>query len=404
VKKTKTFLKKLNTKLILAGLYIISVSSFAGPREDAKYLIDRIVGTQIESSTFEEVVGLLNSGQDKEAALLLTRQKDFYNIQLRNHFLPRTNEARTSLVQLNDYAVTLIGMVRDNVPYNTVLSADLTYIGAPDLGLTPYAQNNNLHYSEMDEQKIDLSDPSLIVPSMQSNLPGSIYPASSTSGIITSRQSSRAFFSGGTNRAMTRFLMLNYLCRDMEALHDISRPLTRVRKDITRSAPFTKDCAGCHSGMDGLTGAFANYSYNEDDDIPVYTAGVVQAKYAINTGVFKYGYETTSDSWINFWRSGQNSALMWRANNSNGVIINQKFGYSSGNGAKSVGREIASSKAFSSCAVKQVFKKVCLKSTNNLDSSDLVQINIISNNFEANNYNYREIWADTAVYCMGRAL
>ena len=40
-----------------------------------------------------------------------------------------TNRAQSVFVPLNDYTATVIGMVRDNVPFNTVLSADLLYIG-----------------------------------------------------------------------------------------------------------------------------------------------------------------------------------------------------------------------------------------------------------------------------------
>ena len=41
--------------------------------------------------------------------------------------VPWTNRDQTVFVPLNDYVATFIGMVRDDVPFNTALSADLTY-------------------------------------------------------------------------------------------------------------------------------------------------------------------------------------------------------------------------------------------------------------------------------------
>ncbi len=56
-----------------------------------------------------------------------------------------------------------------------------------------------------------------------------------------------AFFSAGTNRRMWRFTAINYLCRDMEQLHDVTRPGDWVwRVDMLNDrrpdtyAPFTR--------------------------------------------------------------------------------------------------------------------------------------------------------------------
>ncbi len=54
---------------------------------------------------------------------------DFYNVTVRNFAQPMSNKPQSLFVPLNDYTATIIGMVRDNVPFNTVLSADLIYIG-----------------------------------------------------------------------------------------------------------------------------------------------------------------------------------------------------------------------------------------------------------------------------------
>ena len=67
-----------------------------------------------------------------------------------------TNVAQCVFVPLNDYTATIIGMVRDNVPFNTVLSADLVYIGNMS-GAPAYSPSNNNHYQYLDDNNADLS-------------------------------------------------------------------------------------------------------------------------------------------------------------------------------------------------------------------------------------------------------
>ena len=79
------------------------------------------------------------------------------------------------------------------------------------------------------------------------------------------------------------------------------------------------------------------------------TPGVVQEKYSINANTFPFGYITTYNSWINYWREGQNSTLDWRGASDRGF------------GAKSLGAEVAATRAFSVCQVEKVFEQVCFR-------------------------------------------
>jgi hypothetical protein len=65
------------------------------------------------------------------AALIATNDPAFYNDTIRNLAAPWTNRDQSVFVPLNDYTATVVGMVRDNVPFNTLLSADLVYIASP---------------------------------------------------------------------------------------------------------------------------------------------------------------------------------------------------------------------------------------------------------------------------------
>ena len=169
-------------------------------------------------------------------------------------------------VPLNDYTATVVGMVRDNVPFNTLLSADLVYIanaGATSTySLPAYSPANNNLYQAMDDNNVDLS--TALTPTTQSAITG--IPAAATAGVMTTRGAASAFFVNGTNRAMFRFTMMNHLCNDLPTVMDITRPPDRIRQDVTRSPGgvstlFLTNCVGCHSGMDPMAQAFAYYNF-----------------------------------------------------------------------------------------------------------------------------------------------
>ena len=98
--------------------------------------------------------------------------------------------------------------MRDDVPFNQVLSADILYTGQ---GITPgYSPANNDHYQTMEDQNADLRV--VLQQQVQSALTG--VPSGATAGVITTRAASEAFFIAGTNRAMFRFTLMNHLCHE----------------------------------------------------------------------------------------------------------------------------------------------------------------------------------------------
>jgi hypothetical protein len=185
----------------------------------------------------------------------------------------------------------------------------------------------------------------------------------------------------------------------MEAMQDTSRPTDRIRQDVARSPGgdsriFLNSCVGCHSGMDPMAQAFAYYNFDATigtQGSMVYTAGQVQPKYFINSSNFKYGYVTPDNSWSNRWRQGPNANLGWDPSIPNG---------GSGVGAKSLGVELAQSDAFADCQVQKVFKAVCFRAPNN--STDRAAAATIKSDFKTQGYSLKQVFAETAVYCMGQ--
>ena len=383
------------TCAVIAGLLFSALAPMAmsAPRDQAKRIHDRLVGTPPSDATLNLMALEIANTSDTAGALRAANiaidrnrveSSPFYNVTLKNFATPWTNRDQTVFAPLNDYTATVIGMVRDELPFNTVLSDDILYTASSG---PAYSPANNDHYQSLEDNHVDLR--SALVRTTQSSLNG--LPPAATAGVITSRAASQAFFILGTNRAMFRFTMMNHMCRDLEQVHDTSRPPDRIRQDVTRSPGgdsrlFLNNCVGCHSGMDPMAQAFAYYNFDETSGRLVYTPGQVQPKYLINSDNFKTGYVTPDDRWNNYWRAGQNTLLGWAP------------GGGSGNGAKSLGQELANSEAFAQCQVEKVFRNVCFRSPS--DAPDRSEVNRIVGVFKSG-YNLKQVFAETAVYCRG---
>lgn len=382
---------------LLSGLF---ESAFAGDleRRQAKRIHDRIAGVPPSDAVLNAMEQDIISNNPFAAAQKAMDSGAFYNVTLKNFAAPWTNRDQSVFVPLNDYTATVIGMVRDQTPFNTILSADLVYVGASNLGLPAYSMSNNNHYEALETQGADLK--TALVAAAQSSV--TTLPSNATAGIMTTRAASEAFFKAGTNRAMFRFTLMNHLCNDLEQVKDITRAPDRIRQDVSRSPGgdsriFMNSCIGCHSGMDPMAQAFAFYNFDETLGRLAYngpgmldpvTGTRVQEKYHINADVFQYGFSTPDDRWDNYWRVGPNALLGWNNAMPDG-----------GNGAKSLGMELENSEAFAQCQVKKVFKTVCLRSPGN--ATDRTQIDLMTTAFKINNYNMKQVFADAAVYCMG---
>ena len=70
-----------------------------------------------------------------------------------------------------------------------------------------------------------------------------------------------------------------------------------------------------------------------------------------------------------------------------------------GNGAKSMGEELANSDAFARSHVLHAFKAMCLREP--VDQNDIDEVERIKVIFKANNYNLKRVFAEAATYCIG---
>ena len=397
---------------LLAGIVVLSAAEQATSRssqrqatgnsdvQDLAILIhNRIVGVPAQGETLVKMVELLQSGKAREAAMLATEHPFFYDYKLRALFTPWSNREGNVGNPLNDMVTTMIGMVRDDVPFNQVLSGDIFYNASahamlPDLrnikneeelieaarGVIPTSQTSSSLKDKLQQGK--QSQQLHKTPAVQ----GAI------SGVLSTNGFGAAFYSAGTNRRATASVLKNFLCHDIEHLHDTSTPKNWVRQDVDRSPGgdsdlFYRRCVGCHAGMDALSGWNVYY-----DHIGVlrYTEGVVQQKIKRNVlveaGEQARDYnQINSDEFTNLWTEGKNASLGWR-------------GKTSGRGAKEFGEMMTRSKAFSSCMASHVYKAVCYLDPK--EGAAKTRREKLAQKFEESDYNMRELFADTAVSCL----
>jgi hypothetical protein len=378
---------------------VIATPAAAQTREQARRIHDRLAGVPPTETVLQSMTNATAASHQvcadngvtgaECAAYIAMEDPGFYTVTLKNFAAPWTNREFNQFVPLNDYTATVIGMIRDDADFRTLLSEDIQYVGRNGTVTAAPSGSNNDHYEQLEAGNHNLKE--VLEPRLQSSING--LPSTATAGVITSRAAAEAFFVAGTNRAMFRFTMVNHFCADMEQLRDPRLSPDRIRQDVSRSPGgdsrlFLNNCVGCHTGMDPMAQAFAYYTYNVDTGSIEYTEGAVQPKYFNNDLNFPPGFRTPDDHWTNYWRTGQNRYLGFY-----GPGIGDDFG------AKSLGVELSQSDAFAQCQVRKVFKAVCLREPETVDDHQAFDQAVT--NFGASGYRMKKVFADTAEHCMG---
>ncbi len=328
------------------------LSAAADARTQARRLHDRLAGVPPTAAVLDRMATDIAAGRQVEAAYAAMEHRAFYDVTLKSFAMPWTNRDQTVFAPLNDYVATVIGMVRDDVPFNLLLSEDILYTGAGAPGVPAFSSSSNAHYEGLEAAGANLK--TALVRTTQSGATG--LPPEATAGVTTTRAAAQAFFVAGTNRAMLRFTLLNHLCVDLEQVQDPTRPPDRIRQDVSRRL--------------------------------VYTPGQVRPKYFNNDETFRPGFATPDDRWDNYWRSGRNALLGW-----DGALPGH------GSGAKSMGRELAGSERFARCQVEKVFRNVCFRPPS--DAADRARVDAMIASFRNDGYRLKRVFAEAATYCMG---
>ncbi|MEZ4744167.1 MAG: hypothetical protein R3B45_17240 [Bdellovibrionota bacterium] len=393
--------------ILILTLLNFTPQSLAGSKEQAIRIHSRIAGVPPSQEVLKEMTELVASGKQKEAASLAIANPNFLNITIFDMFAPFTNENETNRVNLSDYLATVIGMIRDNSDFRGVLTEDVIYTPPISNDTLSWSTDNNTWYEKFQEDNPE-SFSDLLVKGKQSIV---IKPAlqahdqnvanfNDWAGILTTREFAVGYYFDGTNRAALRYLGKSFLCKDIDQLTDTTTPDYRIRQDISRqpagnSNVFKSKCAGCHSGMDALSGAFAYFDATETKDasnmnVLRYTIspGKVHNKYFRDAQVFPAGYATKDDGWVNLWSEGANKSIGWT-------------GPQKGSGVRSLGVLYSRSNEFARCMTKRVYARVCLKNVETLNIEEKSIIDELVNKFSTSNYNMKDLFAESSLKCLG---
>ena len=381
---------KIQVKLYSAFLFTLITLTLVGSatdfqaQEQATLLHNRIASMPPNKATLDKMVALLKAGKRTEAAAVATNSAAFYSVTLRDMFSAWSNTLGNVNVDLNDMVATMIGLVRDDIPFNEVLSGDYLYTGADSDGA--YDPADNSLYVEL--QKKDLQQ--ALVKQKQSEVfaPINHLPAEAQAGVLSTRAFGKAYFTAGTNRRATAFTLKYFLCHDMEALNDTDISDKKVRRDVSRAPGgdgklYEHRCQGCHSGMDALSGWNVYYDFIPNQKT-IYQK-VVQPKITKNKDVASEGHLPVDDSFVNLWSKGQNASLGW------GAKVN-------GKGTKDYGEMLTASDAFASCMATHTYQQVCFV-TPETDKEKTLR-DELAEDFKSNGYNMKKLFAATAVACL----
>src|SRR5882672_10501411 len=141
---------KASSLLQVLLVLCLAAPAHAGTRDRAKRMYDRLVGVPPSEAQLVDMTARIGATPTHasltDAAMVAIGSRDFYSVSLVNFVTPWTNVDQTVFADLNDYTATVIGIVRDGVSFDQVLTADLVYVGAPGVVPTPYEQTSNQHY------------------------------------------------------------------------------------------------------------------------------------------------------------------------------------------------------------------------------------------------------------------
>ena len=135
----------------------MSTAGLAGPREDAWKLHNRLAGVPPQPQVLNEMSDLINQGDVEAAAELATEHPAFYNVTLKNWVKPWSNRDQTPRVAFNDYVATILGVIRDETPFDKILYDDVIYV-VNSTAIPAYSNTDNNHYRNAETQNINLKD------------------------------------------------------------------------------------------------------------------------------------------------------------------------------------------------------------------------------------------------------
>ncbi len=382
--------------LLKASVLVLTLMSFVAlgqaPGEDklkrAKKICEGLTGVICERQLVEIMTAFLDQNAPLQAALAAIDYNDNFYKKLKNQVHKLSNEDRVERGALNSFTALILGLTRDEIPFDKVLYGDIIYTadGAAEPGtVPPFNPFDNRHYEEADNRGLAYKD--TLVKKTQSEL--GMFPSEIAAGVLTTPTFGDSYFKAGTNRAVLAYTYDGFLCHSIEQLHDNTRPKHFISKDVTFApggdpSVYLSTCSGCHSGMDAQRPAFAYWDYVEGLGL-TYDPTRIPEKLTRNAEENPNGFEIRADKWTNLWTEGKNATLGWN-------------GATEGNGLKAWGKMLSQSNAFAQCWSRRALTGVCLIDPETTEG--ILAINQLASTFKRDgNYNLKRLYAKAALLC-----
>jgi len=319
--------------IVIASILLSSLVSHAQAISENRYLArkiyNRLTGTNlpIDHPTLTEMESHIFENNLFAAAEVATRDKNFFNITVRDFASQMSTRDETIKEEFNDFTATVMGVVRDNISAKELLVGNFYYAARANITLANVQEFNrpiedflesNNHYRTID--RIVTGDNGAYY-SLDENLPNNngiyrkVYPHEildrvdgqmamgmannanrgtveahpNPAGVITSRTFMAAHAFDGTNRRIVEYIFRSFTCLGIENVADNENPTDMIGRDVSREPggendEFKNSCQSCHTQMDSLRPAFARVNYegnvvrwaniwNEQDDIGEWDIG-----------------------------------------------------------------------------------------------------------------------------------
>jgi hypothetical protein len=235
----------------------------------------------IDDQRLKEMEAKLQAGDLFGATGIATADRAFYDLRVKDLGKKMSNRDETVSVELNDFAATFVGVVRDSdttsakelLTGNFLYKADITKTmianaagvqtqTVRDVEVADRLISNN-HYGDIERNNLSLKDVLIradgqkFVTGSGATATASALPENAAAGLITSRAFISAHAAAGTNRRLVEYSFKEFLCTKMEELSDISLPDDKIGQDVNRAPggdlnKFQTTCKGCHSQLDSL--------------------------------------------------------------------------------------------------------------------------------------------------------
>ena len=407
---------------LLIGLSSNAIAQTQAQKDDAKWIYERITGVKwaADHPLIVQAATMVAAGQRADVAALATQQAQFLNVTVKNFALEMSTRDETIRIPLNDFAATIMGVVRDNTDARELLYGNFFYVGDParlPAGIPNVIANanemgarvlrSNEHYAALDSKNNRLDVGSVLMRvngqrlvQSEANNVFTIVANPDPAGVLTSRTFIEAHAVAGTNRRPVEYTFRQFMCLPLEQWADALSSDVRIGRDIDRfpggdHMKFQTSCKSCHTVMDGFRGAWARWDF--ENDVALQTTvrqgasdgNRVLNKLNRNATVYPGGYVTTNDSWVNHAARGVNATQFgWRG-------LDKVTPANSGTGVGDFGRLVANSQRFSTCMAKRVFKSVCRK---DLADSEIAVYASLGTQFESLNYNLRNLYQIAALH------